>query len=59
MPSRLMPTMRTSLKLMREKTLGARKNWKADMDLASVVGQFVGDENEIATTRAVNALAVC
>jgi len=28
-------------------------------ELASIVCQFVGDENEIATTRAVNALACC
>ncbi|OPY95008.1 hypothetical protein A5906_10105 [Bradyrhizobium sacchari] len=28
-------------------------------ELESVVSQFVGNENEIATTRAVNALAVC
>ena len=28
-------------------------------ELESVVCQFVGNENEIATTRAVNALAVC
>ncbi|MBR0785458.1 hypothetical protein [Bradyrhizobium iriomotense] len=28
-------------------------------ELESVVSQFVGNENEIATTRAVNALAIC
>jgi len=28
-------------------------------ELESVVSQFVGNESEIATTRAVNALACC
>src|SRR3954469_13631355 len=35
----------------------ARRNQPGELE--SIVCQFVGNENEIATTRAVNALAVC
>ncbi|UEM14713.1 hypothetical protein J4G43_010965 [Bradyrhizobium barranii subsp. barranii] len=35
----------------------ARRNQPGELE--SIVCQFVGNENEIATTRAVNALALC